>query len=101
MFGSISPRKMGRSLSRHRKVALLLVAGVSAVAIPFVIAKITAEIRYEFDTINLRTRVCHGCIFYETCSEPIEHLTAKKLREMKILEPISDEIARWELIKGF
>lgn len=61
----------------------------------------TFEQRYEFDLFNLRTRYCESSLFRERCSEPIDHPTAKRLRELGVLPPVSEEDAQWELNSGF
>jgi hypothetical protein len=97
---SPSPR-LSAFVRTRRRFILLSITGIVVLGGLFFLGWFTAEKRYEFDIVNLRMRYCEGNCFRERCSEPIEHSTATKLRELALLEPISEQDARWELIKGF
>lgn len=71
------------------------------VAVVWFVDRETFEERYEFDLVNLRMRYCTASLFRESCGEPVEHPTARRLRQLEVLPPVSEEDAQWELIKGF
>lgn len=94
-------QRIRKGIRSHRRLILVLASlVVLSIGLPY-LGWVTSEARYEFDIVNLRMRYCEGNCFRERCSKPIEHSTGTKLRELGILEPISDQDARWELIKGF
>lgn len=86
---------------RRQVVVLSLVAGTCLLAGLAALAHFTAERRWEFDTLNFRTRYCEANLFHERCGQPVNHATGLRLRELGVLPPISDMGAKWELIKGF
>lgn len=66
------------------------------------------EYTSEFDGFNLRTRSCVRYramilqfVLYEHCSEPEDHPTAARLRQLGVLAPVNAEKSQWLLIKGF
>lgn len=86
---------------RRRVVVPSLVAGTCLLAGLAALAHFTAERRWEFDTVNFRTRYCEANLFHERRGQPVNHATGLRLRELGVLPPVSDAEAKWELIKGF
>lgn len=87
---------------RKRIVVLTLLVAIAFCLFP------KSEETFEFDGVNLRLRECSrsrsrllGFVFWEHCSQPWDHPTAVRLRELGMIPPVREEDSRWLLIKGF
>src|SRR4051812_10147063 len=88
---------------KRRRLLVLAIVGAAALCLfP------KPESTSEFDGVNLRLRGCSrtrswllGFVMREQCSEPWDHPTAGRLRELGVLAPVREEDSRWLIIKGF
>src|SRR5262245_48144476 len=89
-----------------KRQMLILKVALAGVLVACVFPK--SEETFEFDCVNLRLRECSRCrsrllgfVLWENCSQPWEHPTAARLREIGMIPAVREEDSRWLLIKGF